>query len=612
MPPVVATRLLLLILSLLLSLTAPARAAPVVAVSPQTTGLDLARALESRLAAPDASLEQVLADRRDAWRANPRGLSNFGHSDQALWLHVRLRGLDNLSERAFIRHGYPNTDFLDYWVLQEARIIAHHQGGDRRPFAVRPVADRLFLFPLPPAAGELDVYLRLASQGPLEAPLSLVTAPQASEDEQQSLFWIGLYFGVIAIMVLYNGFILLMVRSAAYLYYVLYVVCSAALQFLLFGLGFRYLWPESITLNNTLTMITPALVFFPAIGFVMRFVGIRAIGTPFEHRFANLLFAVCGLLLLSSLALPYAVTLAGYKAMMFVSVATGFYLGVKYWLKGVKSARIFALAWFSYLVFILAYLLEMTGVIHSGGITRNALAIGSTLELALLSIAFADKMNDEKDKRLRAQNDLLETHQRMNANLDRMVRERTEALEIANRQLQEASVTDGLTHMRNRRFFEETSHAEYQRAYREKTCLSVLMVDIDHFKQVNDTYGHQFGDLCLQRAAELILASLKRAPDLAARYGGEEFVVLLPNTTPDGALTVAQQIHRTFANHEITDGTQSLRLTVSIGLAGEVPEQREGREKLLKKADDYLYVAKRTGRNRVIWDGNAEAAGAAS
>jgi diguanylate cyclase (GGDEF)-like protein len=609
MPPVVATRLLLLILSLLLSLIAPARAAPVVAVSPQTTGLDLARALESRLAAPDASLEQVLADRRDAWRANPRGLSNFGHSDQALWLHVRLRGLDNLSERAFIRHGYPNTDFLDYWVLQEGRIIAHHQGGDRRPFAVRPVADRLFLFPLPPAAGELDVYLRLASQGPLEAPLSLVTAPQASEDEQQSLFWIGLYFGVIVIMVLYNGIILAMVRNRTYAYYILYVISCGVLQFLLFGLGFRYLWPESTTLNNTLTMLTPAVVFASAIAFVIHFVDLPRNGARFELMTARLLLGISALLLVSALTLPYAVTLGGYKLMMFLSVAMGFYLGVKYWLKGLKSARIFALAWFSYLVFILVYLLELSGWIAANGVTRNALAIGSAVELALLSLAFADKMNEEKDKRLLAQNTLLDVQMQMNADLDRKVRERTEALELANRQLQEVSVTDGLTRIKNRRFFEDASHAEYQRAYREKTPLSVLMIDIDHFKRLNDTYGHPFGDLCLQRAAEMITTALKRLPDMAARYGGEEFVVLLPNTSPEGALTVAQQIHRSFANHVISDGAHSVTMSVCIGVAGETPEDRDGRERLLKQADDYLYIAKKTGRNKVVWAGNADEAG---
>ena len=603
----------LMILALWMSGMMPALAAPVGTVGPQTSGLNLAGALETRFTPRDATLEQIRAEPGNPWQANPRKLSNFGQSDQALWLHVRLIGLDILTERAFLHYGYPNTDYVDFWVVQDDRVIAHHQGGDRRPFNIRPVPDRLLLFPLPPAAGELDVYLRLESQGPLEAPVSLVTAPQASADEQHNLFWIGLYFGVIAIMVLYNGIILAMVRNRTYVYYILYVISFGWLQFLLFGLGFRYLWPESSTLNNTLTMLTPSVVFASAIAFVIHFVDLQKNGERFEILTARLLLGVCGLLLVSSLTLPYAVTLGGYKAMMFLSVAMGFYLGVKYWLKGLKSARIFALAWFSYLVFIMVYLLELTGVIEANGITRNALAIGSAVELALLSIAFADKMNEEKDKCLLAQNTLLDVQMQMNADLDRKVRERTEALEAANRQLQEVSITDGLTRIKNRRYFEEVSHAEYQRAYREKTPLSVLMIDIDYFKRLNDQYGHQFGDLCLQRAAELIAGALKRLPDIAARYGGEEFVVLLPNTAPEGALTVAQQIHRSFANHEISDGEHTVCMTVCIGMAGETPDGRDGRENLLKQADDYLYLAKESGRNKVVWAGNAdEARGAGS
>jgi len=523
-----------------------------------------------------------------------------------LWLRLRLEGREHITEPLYLRYGYPNTDYVDVWFVQDGRPLAHYQGGDRRPFAARPVDDRLLLFPVPAAAGVIEVYLRLESQGPLDAPLTLLTAAQAAAGEQQAMFWIGLFFGVIVIMLVYNGVILLMVRDRTYAYYLVYVLSFAALQGLLFGLGFRYLWPESVTLNNTLTMLAPAVVFATAIIFVIRFVDLRTHGTRFEIVTARLLLAACGGLLVSALTLPYAFTLNGYKLMMLLSVAMGFYLGVKYWRKGLKSARIFALAWFSYLVFILVYLLEMNGLLPANGVTRHALAIGSAVELALLSIAFADRMNEEKDKCLTAQNTLLDVQMSMNADLDRMVRERTEALEEANRRLQEVSVTDGLTRIKNRRFFEEASHAEYQRAYREKTPLAVLMIDIDHFKKVNDRYGHPFGDLCLQRAAELVAGSLKRPPDIAARYGGEEFVVLLPNTTAEGAMTVAQQIHRAFSNHEIRDGDLCLTLTVSIGLAGEIPDNRDGREKLLKQADNYLYLAKEGGRNRIAWAGNTE------
>ncbi|HEX5276289.1 MAG TPA: diguanylate cyclase [Fluviicoccus sp.] len=573
-----------------------------------TAALPLAASLDTRLTPLDAGLPAMLQD-NSGWQPNSRRLNSFGYAaDRALWLRFRL-DRQEAAAPLFVRYDYPNTDYLDLWYVRDGRVLAHYQGGDRRPFQTRPVDQRNYLFPVPAVAGPVDAYLRVESQGPLEAPLALVNAHQADRDEQEMMLWIGLYFGIIAIMVLYNAFILLIVRQTAYLYYVLYVLSCAALQFVLFGLGFRYLWPTSVTLNNTLTMTLPALTLATAIAFVFSFIDLKRHGARWEQWIAKGIFAACAALLAAGLTLPYHVAFTGTKVLTFACVLTGFYIGVKYWLKGVKSARIFALAWFSYLVFILIYLLELSGSLPSNLFTRNALAIGATLELALLSIAFADKMNEEKDKRLTAQSELLQIQMQTNADLDRKVRERTEALEEANRRLQMVSITDGLTGLKNRRFFDESSHAEYQRAYREKTCLSFLMIDIDFFKRINDTYGHPFGDLCLQKAAGIIMSAIKRPPDLAARYGGEEFIVMLPNTDPEGAMTVARLIHRTFAETVVSDGQREVTLTVSIGVAGEIPQERDGREALLKLADDRLYRAKESGRNRVEWlDGGAAAA----
>ncbi|RZU47841.1 diguanylate cyclase [Fluviicoccus keumensis] len=606
-PALVFLRFLLCLAGLLSPLPLYASSPPV-SITADTAAVPLAASLDTRLTPLDTGLPVIIGDNVGAWQANSRRLNSFGYAaDHALWLRFRLDRQDT-SQPLFVRYDYPNTDYLDLWYVRDGRVLAHYQGGDRRPFRTRPVDQRNYLFPVPAVAGPVEAYLRVESQGPLEAPLALVNAHQADRDEQEMMLWIGLYFGIIAIMVLYNAFILLIVRQTAYLYYVLYVLSCAALQFVLFGLGFRYLWPTSVTLNNTLTMTLPALTLATAIAFVFSFIDLKRHGARWEQWIAKGIFAACAALLAAGLTLPYHVAFTGTKVLTFACVLTGFYIGVKYWLKGVKSARIFALAWFSYLVFILVYLLELSGRLPSNLFTRNALAIGATLELALLSIAFADKMNEEKDKRLTAQNELLQIQMQTNADLDRKVRERTEALEEANRRLQMVSITDGLTGLKNRRFFDESSHAEYQRAYREKTCLSFLMIDIDFFKRINDTYGHPFGDLCLQKAAGIIMSAIKRPPDLAARYGGEEFIVMLPNTDTEGAMTVARLIHRTFAETVVSDGQREVTLTVSIGVAGEIPHEREGREALLKLADERLYRAKESGRNRVEWlDGGSAA-----
>ncbi|MCG8312013.1 MAG: GGDEF domain-containing protein [Pseudomonadales bacterium] len=198
-----------------------------------------------------------------------------------------------------------------------------------------------------------------------------------------------------------------------------------------------------------------------------------------------------------------------------------------------------------------------------------------------------------------AKEQLLQVQIEVNADLDRKVRERTEALEAANEKLQRLSTTDELTQLRNRRYFNEIFQTEFLRAYREKSAISVLIFDIDHFKHLNDTYGHPFGDICLIEAAKVFKANIRRPADTAARYGGEEFVAVLPNTSLQSAVSVAQNILDAFRLLQIEESGHKVKMTVSIGVDSIVPDGQDGHEKLLQSADALLYRAKENGRNRV-------------
>lgn len=160
--------------------------------------------------------------------------------------------------------------------------------------------------------------------------------------------------------------------------------------------------------------------------------------------------------------------------------------------------------------------------------------------------------------------------------------------------------TDGLTGVANRRRFDEAVAREWARAARENTPLALLMIDLDYFKAFNDNYGHQAGDLCLQRVAGALHDCAVRPADLVARYGGEEFVALLPATDLPGAIRLAEQMRATVDALGIVHAGSSLeRLTLSIGVACERPSASSSHEMLLQSADDALYRAKLAGRNRV-------------
>lgn len=175
-------------------------------------------------------------------------------------------------------------------------------------------------------------------------------------------------------------------------------------------------------------------------------------------------------------------------------------------------------------------------------------------------------------------------------------------LETANARLEHLANADGLTQVANRRCFDSTLIKEWRRATREQQPLALIMLDIDYFKGFNDTYGHQAGDACLRAVAQAVQAALRRPGDLAARYGGEEFAVILPNTHPDGAITMAQAIQAHLRALTIAHAPSPVSdyVTLSLGIAVAIPKPHQSPEQLLQQADQALYTAKETGRDRYV------------
>lgn len=172
-------------------------------------------------------------------------------------------------------------------------------------------------------------------------------------------------------------------------------------------------------------------------------------------------------------------------------------------------------------------------------------------------------------------------------------------LEQTNEQLLLLSITDGLTGLLNKRQFNTNFSHEWKRAYRNKSSLSLIFIDIDFFKAYNDTYGHAKGDECLIKVAQAVSETVKRDVDLSARVGGEEFAIILPDTELKGAQFVAERVRRNVEELAILhDGSPvSDNVTVSVGAASVIPTQKEDTISLIKAADAALYKAKGDGRN---------------
>ncbi|MGH7662950.1 MAG: diguanylate cyclase [Gemmatimonadaceae bacterium] len=166
-------------------------------------------------------------------------------------------------------------------------------------------------------------------------------------------------------------------------------------------------------------------------------------------------------------------------------------------------------------------------------------------------------------------------------------------------ELELVSRTDALTKVDNRRHIEERLHEMFEHSQRLNEPLSAVMCDLDRFKAVNDTYGHQAGDAVLRQFAR-ILQDSAREIDRVGRYGGEEFTVLLPGTVLDAAVTFAERVRKDLDEHTFTFAGGTVKRSASFGVAGWPHPRVTGAESLVKAADDALYVAKETGRNRVV------------
>lgn len=182
------------------------------------------------------------------------------------------------------------------------------------------------------------------------------------------------------------------------------------------------------------------------------------------------------------------------------------------------------------------------------------------------------------------------------------LRELKKQLEASNKQLQKLSMLDGLTGIANRRHFDEQLEAELENARSSQTPISLVLVDIDFFKDFNDNYGHQMGDECLKRVAGLLAKSCQNPTDMAARYGGEEFVMLLPGTSEENAHSVASRFQQALGQSCIEHSHSGVAdcVTVSMGISTFDRGNDYDAKQLIENADKALYKAKETGRNRIL------------
>jgi diguanylate cyclase (GGDEF)-like protein len=553
------------------------------------------------------------------WKTITRRSPNFGFTEDAYWFRFQINNPDAQPIPRYIELPIPFMDDVRLYQFAANTLQSSQSLGDELPFAQRSVRHRNFVMPVTLAPGVNQFYMRLASAGTIEGPLRIwdpLTFYAASNDENLLQ---GSVIGVMLIMIVYNLFVYFSTRDLNYLYLIGFIASYMMFHLTLTGYAYAYLWPKAVRWNSFAisTFLASAAVFTCL--FTSHFLKLRQFSQAAFHL-VRAMTIFCTALLVLTFVLPYSLTIRVGASIVVPLAAIALSLGYWRWWRGATFARYYCLAWTAILVGVSVLSASKLGWIPLNVWTENASQMGIVLQILFLSFTLADRINHDRSLRLNAQavalaherksrasqQALIDATKTSNRELEQRVQLRTadlkatlEQLKVANDHLQLLSITDGLTKISNRAYFDKAVATELRRAARQQSVLTVILFDIDLFKNINDTHGHLAGDACLRALANLLKPRIHRAGDIFARYGGEEFVLAVGGFDMAGSVALAQEFRVAIEAMRIHFADTIIQFTASFGVVSAIPHPSMRPQDFLAHADKALYQAKADGRNCV-------------
>lgn len=575
--------------------------------------------------APVNPYKLLHAENENRWRVPDKPFLHFGNSPEPIWMRLDLR----------------NDSHLQDWLLEiawtyieHATLITYDHENDSwgsllKAGTTETVIDTknpYHVLPLTLEPGHhTTVLLRLESSSKLLAPFHIWSKDAYQEQQTENSLLYGLFFGAILIMFCYNFSLFIFTRDSSYFFYAAYILAIILHTSTLTGhLHQNFL--RNDWLRDNVYGIFSSLSFLMAMLFLRNFLSLRARG-GWLLRMNDLILCHWTALLFCYLFFRTTVIILAEDIGAVLTCLGGLMTTIILWRNGNSSARYYTFAWCVRLLGTTPFMLSMVGLVGYSQQSLHLHLFGFIIEVLLLSLALGNRQKHERSEwedaqkmaldltrqlaqaqegELKAQAKMLTIQHRTTEDLERRVLERTleleqtlKSLEQANNQLAELSITDALTGISNRRYFDQIIEHEFRRAIRAKQPLSVVLADIDHFKSVNDTHGHQAGDQCLRAVAKALQQQCIRGTDLVARYGGEEFAIVLPATAQLDAAQIADKARQAIEQIDVQWNGRHISLCASFGVAGWLPYPGETMEAMLQAADKALYRAKSRGRNQV-------------
>tara|TARA_B100000745_G_scaffold252901_1_gene175151 strand:- start:14429 stop:16768 length:2340 start_codon:yes stop_codon:yes gene_type:complete len=334
------------------------------------------------------------------WQPLSEDIPAFSYSDKDHWFHLSLKNDTQIIQQRLLEISYPPLDRIDIYVVANDRLQNQYFMGDRQPFAQRPMAHRHYVAPLLFEPGQqLDIYSLVRTSSTVTLPVKVwQTSDFYQHDSELTLLW-GAFFGIMTIMVIYNLFLYSVIRDPAYLFYILYVLFTSLFVATLKGYSFQYIWPNQPAIQNTTMLISASAAMLGVSLFAKYFLHLKTT-LPWGDRLFNIWLGLNALAILCDLFIPYQWMAPIQILLVILTTFSALIVGVYCWRQQVFSAHIYVIAWTCYVVGSILFGLNKLDFIPAHPITENALQIGSLLEIIILSLALADRLNAIRQEKI--------------------------------------------------------------------------------------------------------------------------------------------------------------------------------------------------------------------
>lgn len=511
------------------------------------------------------NLQQIQqADKEGKFRYITQDVPSFPYNSPAVWLKFNIDNHTSESQLRRLIIDTPWIDYIDMYVIDAKGKVSLYRGGDERAIRERAIKSRMFIAEHPYQPGISEVYIRVQVDEPLMLPVYFYRVDESIKYQVMNAYHYGILYGVITGLLFFNLLLYLSIKQKRYLYYVFYLAMYLLMVISYASHGFFYLWKDAFVFQKWVTTISITLYSTAGVLFALAFLRVKKV---FPSIYKAAIYTVFSILLIQFFLILFGIYgVSVLISILYVTLFSLFTFGlaVLCYRKGHRDAMYYLVATIATLIGSVVAMFSVIGIVPYTYVIYHLSESSVAFDAILLSIALAEQIRRAEKEKMQAQ---------------------------------QLARIDRLTHLGNRLDFEEQSQEIWDKTQINNLELSFIMLDLDHFKNINDQYGHAIGDEVLKDVSAAI-QEVVRDSDMLVRWGGEEFAIILPGTALSQACMLAERIRKHIQQREIKVADKLIRVTASLGVAQRTATSCSMSD-LFSEADKQLYQAKQAGRNQV-------------